>query len=356
MVAIFEFFLTNGVQRFTLLILEMGLSFKKWVQVGCVVAVGAAVCPAPAQSTVPTGTPIIVSSPEGDGQPPPWSATVARKAPFDSANQVQAPHSLLGGGESVDESPVLPINPVPPWPPGQPQKNWTEMTPEEIFGLPAPGKSDLARTLKTGLEAPEASPLDQFLLQQRLTQTGSTNRSTPADGWKWFGDRPGFSDQDGADALRHGSIARPQGLDRFFNDPVSGSRNSSSANPEDAWPTVFTPPRPYQPTPEQVAANNAFYQSIHPTEAKSPASGGRYMAPAAPVADPFLEPQPPGYNPAGASFQPLESGIGRPKGLAPLTTVYSRPSAPSAPPAWAPKPPPWMQDGPQLFVNPVRKW
>jgi hypothetical protein len=357
----FEFFLTNAVQRFRILILEMGLAIKNWVRVCCAVAAGAVVCPAPAQNTVPTGTPIIVSSPEGDGQSPPWSATPTRKAPFDSANQVQAPRSLLEGSDSVDETPVPPINPVQPWQQGQPQKNWTEMTPEEIFGLPAPGKTELAKVLKTGLEAPEASPLDKFLLQQRLTQTSSTNGSAAfGDGWKWFGDRPGFSDQEGPNALHKGALARPPALDRFFSSGVPGSKSGSSANPDEGWSEVFTPPRSYQPTPEQVAENKAFDQLIHPTEAtsgaKNPAAGGRYEAPVAPAVDPFLEPQPPGYNSAGTSFQPLVSGIGRPKGLTPLTAVNSRPSAPAAPPAWAPKPPPWMQDGPQLFVNPVRKW
>jgi hypothetical protein len=59
----------------------------------------------------------------------------------------------------------------------------------------------------------------------------------------------------------------------------------------------------------------------------------------------------------GASFAPLNSGIGKPADLPKLSGAWGL-SYTSTPPAaaWAPQPAPWLSPAPQPFVVPQRKF
>ena len=89
--------------------------------------------------------------------------------------------------------------------------------------------------------------------------------------------------------------------------------------------------------------------------AATPSSGGTKL----PLLKTLLDSDPgqPLINPMGASFAPLNSGIGRPAELPALPSAWSL-SYTSPPPAaaWAPQPPPWMSPMPQPFAIPQRKF
>ena len=345
----------------------MGFCLKHLVREFCAVAVGGAVWwnvgSAPAQSTVPSGgAPAALSGADALGQQSPWNAPETSKNPLTSANQIRAPRSLFGGDDDGDDVPAqMPqVNALQQMLQDQRQKNWTEMTPEEIFGLPAPDKSaDPKISLKPNASSTDVTALEKYLLQKRLVQNGSTNLGAPSEGWNFLDDKTGLPDQKRAEELRNGSLAHSQIFDRLLGNAQDYRRNSLQGD-DDAWNRVFVSARQSQPPQQQVADDDAFTQLIHPTEPttemRNAALGGKYFAPVVPPLDPNLEPRPVGYNPLGASFTPLTSGIGRPKRLDPLPGLTSGLSTPSLTPSWAPRPPPWTQDTPQLFVNPVRRW
>jgi hypothetical protein len=345
----------------------MGFSLKNVVRELCAIALVGAVWwgvgSAPAQSTVPSGgAPAVSSGSDALGQQMPWNAPGINKHPFDSANLVRAPRSLFGADDDGGAAPMMmpQVNALQQMMQDERQKNWTEMTPEEIFGLPAPDKStDPKISLKANASSTDVSALETYLLQKRLVQTGSTNLGAVNEGWNFLDDKAGLPDQKRLEELRNGSFAHSQIFDRLLGNAQDYRKNSLQNN-NDAWNRVFVSARQSQSSQQQVADMDAFTQLIHPTEPtmdmRNAALGGKYFAPVVPPLDANLEPRPVGYNPVGGSFAPLTSGIGRPKRLDPLPGLTSGLSAPSLAPSWAPRPPPWTQDSPQVFVNPVRKW
>ena len=340
----------------------LGFCLKHFVRGCCAAtALGAGVWSAPAQSTAPSGTaPALVSGhPGGIGQPLPGIQPDTHKDRLSSAAQIRAPHSLLGGDGLDDSSPMpeAPANALEELLNRQPQKNWTEMTPEEIFGLPAPDKPTDAKTLKDKGRGGDSLPVESYLLQQRLAQTSLDNHLNSDQGWGHLENGPGLANKH-LEALRNGSLVRSQ---TFGHQLENGQDNNGfSPNQDDGWLHGFVSPRQALPSAAQVADMEAFNELIHPpeptAEMRNAALGGKYFAPATSQSDPNLQARPAGYNPAGASYVPLQSGVGLPKRLAPLPSITSGLSTPTVTPSWAPKPPPWTSDTPQLFVNPVRKW
>jgi hypothetical protein len=61
-------------------------------------------------------------------------------------------------------------------------------------------------------------------------------------------------------------------------------------------------------------------------------------------------------NPAGASYTPLSSGIGMPKGVSPLPGITTLNRASAATPAMFPQTQPWVMNGPELSTPPQRKF
>ena len=326
-----------------------------------VVAMGAMALSAAAQ---PSGQSIIFSSPQNDDA---QSATPSL-APQNSQMPVlpgtlQAPVSPFDGGAPNDL-------PVPPPQANfseqqrmgkllEERKNWTLMTPAEIFGV---------TTQEKLLQPPERdamgreknqTQLERYLDREDRLRTGPTNRwqnDTADSPWNFSRDKDNANP---FDFSRHGADDAAQNLNRFLN----GQRNSDASanqNGNVSWDPFNTPAQ--QPTPEkqnleQLAAMERFRQLLEPGSAQeSPSPDSKFFPVPKTVVDPNITQPDFVPNPAGASFLPLSSGIGKPTGLTPLQGIVNSTAQSAAVPAWAPQPPPWLLQGPQPFAMPQRKF
>lgn len=271
---------------------------------------------------------------------------------------VQVPHHSQS--DQAEDDIILPA-PVPSNPLQQmlqEKKSWAEMTPEEILGI-APAKK--AADPKTGsLESKDSShsPLRDFLLQQRLGPNGKKAIfDEDSESLGALGRNQATTDQQRLETMP----GEPRGGTQMFSQLLETARGNITHQFSDSdWAGVFMTPPPPTPTPAQQADMEAFRQMLlpdSPTKDDRSAQGGKSLA-SEPAVDPNLAPARPGYNPAGGSFLPLDSGVSRPKRLDPLPTAtgLSGYQTPYTTPSWAPKPPPWTLQTPQLFVEPQRKF
>ena len=311
-------------------------------------ALWGAVCSAPAQSAVPVNNQSVFS---------PSSDPAAGSRHFDVTKQLSAPHAIFNQPDDSD-APMLAPPPSPLQQMVRQKPDWTTMTPDEILGLTKPGQAKDNPSLNARRPAAYQSPLENFLLNQRLAQTGYTNLNRPGEGWNFMDQDPGLAGPRRQNDLRdRSSIIKPQIFNRMLQN-ADDSFNQNPMNTDAAWVHVFSTPPPSAPNPAQLADMTAFQQLLQPTSpAAATSRSASGFTPAAPLPDSNLEPLPAGYNPAGASFHPLDENIGRPKRLAGLPSATAPAFAPApAPPAWAPKPPPWTLTSPQLFNIPARKY
>jgi hypothetical protein len=316
---------------------------------------------APAQSTL--GLPSLSGGSSGSDDPAAAAAAAlsgTQEHHLDLSSQLKAPQSLFG--PSVDDSMAppmpMPVNTLQQM--VQQKPNWTQMTPDEILGVQTTPKQQDAKTLadqmlETGQTSPNQSALETFLMNRRLAETGSTNVNHLEEG-SFLDPVTGLANPQRAAALQNSSVFHSA----FFNRLLENAQDSynNAGNPEAAWSRVFTAPAATTPSPAQTAEMSAFQQLLQPTAPAQVDSGKSefgFPKPAS-LPDPNVEPVPVGYNPAGASFAPQESGVGRPKRLPGLPTATTMPSVPSLTPAWGPQPPPWTIKTPQLFVEPVRQF
>jgi len=274
-----------------------------------------------------------------------------------SGNEIQAPHGVFGQDNDNDAADSMTPLPLPPVNALQQmmqehKKNWAEMTPDEILGVKTTGQD--TDSLAATPDDTYHSPLEKFLMEKRLAQTGTTNLlESPRDGWNFLDKDTGLPNEQRVEDMRNGTIVRSQILDRWLQ---NAQDFNPSQNQDGDWARIFTAPQPEQQTVEQQADMAAFQHLLEPTVPSDAELKSAAQASILPAPDPDLNPQPVGYNPVGASYAPLVSGVGRPNGIAPLPTVTSGLQVPTAPASWAPQPPPWTVSGPQLYVNPVRKW
>ena len=352
----FEFIFDGAVKMRYDQFLNMGFNLPKFFGVFCTVAACAMVSPAMAQSTVPaSGQSILLSSPSGNGFQLPATKSVSHSAGLNLGNAIQAPHNPFGDEDIAPPDSLTPL-PAPPVNSLQKmmaehKKNWAEMTPSEILGVKTDEKDD--GLLPDTTDHAYHSPLEKFLMQKRLAQTGTTNLNVAnnSDGWNFLDKDTGMPDPQRLEDMRKGIIVHSQVIDRWMENAEDFNQ---SHDQDDAWARVFTAPQPDQPTLAQEADMAAFRQMLEPSSDTSFRSQTKSVALSIP--DPNLNPRPEGYNPVGASYAPLKSNIGRPSGIDPLPAATSGIQTPSAPPSWAPQPPPWTRNTPQLFVNPVRKF
>jgi len=339
------------------------------------VALSAVLLSAAAQNgSPPASKPIIFSAPAGDNgasNAPSLAPRFSDRPNF--ANELQAPVSIFDA-----QSPSLP-SPVPSGAPKlsraeaqrlqkmqDERENWALMTPEEILGV------DTSRnTLRTPEQAAadnqeNLTVVERFLERQRQSHTAVTNKydsdNSPL-GRDFSRHQGGLTNGSPFNPARIGLPTAAQILDRVFNDtPATNQLAGQNGNGSAGWfQSLGLPPQPAAPTPEQLAERERFKQFLDPgsysdTPAKS-APGGEFLSSLQPLSDTTLN-QTPTVNPAGASFAPLSSGIGRPAGLTPLPGITGPTNWQSfaAPPAWAPQPPPWLSQSPQPFTIPQRKF
>jgi hypothetical protein len=233
------------------------------------------------------------------------------------------------------------------------RKNWTLMTPAEIFGVTTTDKSSQERDA-TG-QPKNQTQLERYLDRQNQSATGHTN--------DWESDRANLQwNQNAPDRTKPFNSRRDDGTEaaqnynRFFGGPQSAPAGQNENASWDAFDTQ-APQAPAKPNPEQVASMERFRELLAPNPApESSAPQNAFSAAPKPVVDPFLNQPAFVANPAGASFTPLSSGLSRPNGLTPLPGITTPVAKPATAPAWAPQPPPWVSQGPPAVATPQWKF
>jgi hypothetical protein len=341
----------------------MGFSVTKLRVVLFAAALGALVLRGEAQST---DRAIIFSTPKTDDTPaatPPLSPQNSQVPVLPGS--LQAPDSAFNFPTPND------LPPVPPANPSQDQrlkkmldgrKDWTLMTPAEIFGVATP--EDSLQPSQRDLFGREKNPtqLERYLERENQLRDGATNgwqNQRDDSSWNFSRNRNG---QNPLDPGRDGAVDAAERLNQYLAARRNGDEAMDPNGKNSGWDSL-SPPVPQttdKPDLEQVAAMERFRQMLEPSAASAsePAADSRFFpAPKiAPVLDPYMTQPEFVPNPAGASFTPLTSGIGRPTGLTPLPSVVTPAAKAVVVPAWAPQPPPWLSQGPQPFVMPQRKF
>ena len=337
----------------------MDSHWLNWMRSLLVVATGAMVLSAAAQES---GQDIIFSAPQADDT----QAVTPSLAPQNSELPT-LPSTLLA------PVPAFPSRPPPgdrlPPPANysdqqrqrqlqEERRNWTLMTPEEIFGVtPAEKLLQPSERDAFGREK-KTTQLERYLNRENQARAGLTNgwRSDRANS-PWSFSR----DEDNADpfARRFAGTADPaQNLNRFLE--IQQNKNGSSlqnGNSDGNVFDAFAQKKLNEKKLEQMATMDRFRQMLNPgAEPPAPSPNSRYFPVPKPVVDPYLTQPDFVPNPAGASFTPLSSSIGRPAGLTPLPGVVTPRQQPVVIPSWKPLPQPWLSQSPQPTAFPNVKY
>jgi hypothetical protein len=316
------------------------------------------------QPAANAGQSIIFSSPDNSGV----SSNLASLA-----TQSSSPLNFQDNFQSASPVPTFDNPPAaPPLAPGEGQqlqkrlerrKDWVFMTPAEILGVTTPEKILHIQERDAAGQPKNLTPIERYNGRQqaknaRTNDSYFPNYSMPSRNFS--GDRNNHTNAVSFNPADNDlKNLRPT----IFNNSLNAAPdNNLFANPGEGtvWSKLVDLPAPLPaPNPAQQADMDQFRQLLErgfsPTAATMPASGGTtFFQPQTPSASSFTRPL---ANPAGASFTPLSSGIGKPAGLESLPGVTGQASSPSAfTPSLAPQSPPWMSQTPQPFVVPQRKF
>lgn len=237
------------------------------------------------------------------------------------------------------------------------------MTPAEILGVTTPEKILQTQERDAAGRPKNLTSLERYNERQqaknaRTNDSYFSNRSMPSR--NFWGDRNNHTNTVSFNSANDGLKNLRSTL--FNNSPNAIPNNDLFANPGEGsiWSRLADVPAPLSaPNPAQQADMDQFRQLLErnfsPTAATTPApEGTTFFQPQTPSASSFIRPP---ANPAGASFTPLGSGIGKPAGLESLPGITGQAVGRSA---WTPSPapqlPPWMSQTPQPFVVPQRKF
>ena len=338
-------------------------------------ALSAVFLSAAAQNGAPASSKaIIFSAPAGENAASNAPSLVPRLSDRpDFANELRAPVSVFDA-----QSPSLPLS-APPRAPmlsraeaqrlqemRDKRENWALMTPAEILGVDSSRNALRTPEQEAADNQENSTVVERFLQRQRQSHSAVTNgynSDNSSSGWDFSRDQGGLTNGRPSDSVRIGLPTAAEILDRFFNDtPADNRLAGQNGNKSAGWfKSLGLPPQPAAPTPEQLVERERFRQLLDPgsysdTPVKS-SPGGTFLSSLQPLPDATLN-QTPAVNPVGASFAPLSSAIGRPAGLTPLPGIAGSTNwqSPAPPPAWAPKPPPWLSQTPQPFTMPQRKF
>lgn len=250
------------------------------------------------------------------------------------------------------------------------RKNWTLLTPRQILGVQTP---DEILGLDAQDDKKKLSLEEQFLLRQRQpwngagTNSGASalflrddanpfsnnnsqndNRNDRSTTYSAFSPDSRQPDLNSSDSFR--SLKKLLGnLDAGNVSP--GGDQSQYQNQNSMWTSGFTQPTRPKVTQDQLDAMERFRALLEPQPAlEKTAALPTYSSPAKTRSSSFFDP-PPNVNPAGHTYNSVESDIMRPKGLTPLPGVTGPVIKPdeNKRPAWKAKLPPWMSSGPQRY-------
>jgi hypothetical protein len=234
------------------------------------------------------------------------------------------------------------------------RRNWTLMTPQEIFGVTTPEEiMGLPKHNAAGEEI-KTTQVERWLARQEQSRNSATNglQNGAAASSRDFS-----SDEEGNRFEPDGTKQENprQFLDSFMNPAPDNNRSSSDRQNEMAdWPQSFGAATQPKIDPEQQAAMERFRQLLEPNPsatAQSDLNGKNFTVPVTTENSILGQPS---VNPLGASFTPLTSDVGKPLGLPGITRQNN--SQPAPVPSWEPQPAPWLSQVPQPFVVPQRKF
>jgi hypothetical protein len=350
----------------------MGFSFAnltRWLLVAGVALAAASTALAQHPGRRP-GQAIVFSSADDEGVSS-NTLSLAPKPPglLDFANTIQSPDSKPGAESETD----LPPGPPPAISPAQAQrlqrllderKNWALLTPEQILNLPTPEKI-LHIPERDALGQPKNETVEaQYYARQDQLRARTNNVNHGAEDapprWRLLDSRE-LQMEPNVWTPAGGRPGSPALLDQLLNGTPDNHAAPAQAQ-EKAWSKSFSlPAAAPEPTTEQQAALEPFQQLLRPHSlsggaAKAPALGSSIFSPPSTAANPA-----PGSSaeiPMGASYAPLNSGIGMPVGVTPLPGLLGQTNMglPVFAPEWKPQAPPWSSSAPQLGAFPQRKF
>lgn len=245
------------------------------------------------------------------------------------------------------------------------------MTPAEIMGVSPEQILQSGKRNDNGQQK-NLSPMERYLERRtasnRFNPSGDPSRSQ--NYWGQGDDRTN-GDDSSSDLMNNGpdDLQSPFGSGQFTNSAV-GNMTSANPNSDSVWSKLFGSPTPTSAPDtltiaKQQAELNQFQQMLNPGSVPVTASttvpdNTTAFKPQStlPMNEPVqLGSTQPLVNPIGASFAPLNSGIGQPAALTALPTVTRPAGIPAVTaPTWAPQPAPWLSQNPQPFVIPQRKF
>lgn len=275
-------------------------------------------------------------------------------ASFNNFGPAPAPN----GGGRIQKSP-------------QDRQDWIFMTPAEIMGVSPEQILQSGKRDENGQQK-HLSPMERYLERRNPSARfdASGNASQSRDFWGQGNDQTNNGDSS-SDRMNNGAedLQSPP-ISGQFPDAAPGNITSANPNRDSVWSKLFGTPSP-QPTPsaatvaKQQTELNQFQQLLNPgfvpvtasTAAPDSTTAFKPQNPLPIVDSPQLGSSQPLINPIGASFAPLNSGIGQPAALATFPTVTRQAGIPAVTtPTWGPQPAPWLSQNPQPFVIPQRKF
>jgi hypothetical protein len=322
----------------------------------------AAVFPSQAQrSAYHTLQPIVFSAPDRDSilsnMP---SLTLQQPEPLDWRKTMEAPPSLNLGNPPVDTLP----------PPDAPtmsraemlrmqeqqdrRKNWMLLTPGEILGATTPEKIMGIQERDSAGRPKNLTALERY--NERRNQVLTTDLNTNL--------MPAWNHADRQSEMSNLFIPGPGRLDNppgLLLNPEPDNSTFGAQNDNNSWSRLFGSPLPAPMALSATTTNMDRFRQLLKS-GSSPVA-----AAAAPLLGNTKAPLPQtalssglgqsALTPVGASFTPLNSGIGRPAELPKLPSIWSQSlTSPPAAAVWAPQPPPWLSPTPQPFAAPQRKF
>ena len=305
------------------------------------------------------GQPILFSSPAGD--------TVFSNLPslspeppesLDFGNTLQAPPSFDFSSPAVDT----------PLPMGAPvvsraealrmqdlldkRKNWMLLTPAEILGATTPEKILGIQEHDAVGRPKNLTALERYTERQNQPPPADTN-SNAFPTWNFSDKQPNPLNS------IPGGWGSPNNVAGSLLNPVPEGQTFAGPNGNDNWSKLFGSPPPVAALAQQTDMER-FRQllksgSSSTAEAATPSwSGIKTSLPQTALSSGLGQSA---LTPVGASFTPLNNGIGKPAEMPKLPSIWSLSlTSPPSAAVWAPQPPPWLSPTPQPFAAPQRKF
>lgn len=307
------------------------------------------------------GQSILFSSPESDtvfSNLPSLSPKPPESPDF--GNTLQAPPSFNFSGPSVDTP--LPVG-VPVFSPAEAlrmqelldrRKNWMLLTPAEIIGATTPEKIMGIQERDAAGRPKNLTALERYTERQNQTPPVNTNANAFPT-WNFSDQQPDTSNS------IPGGLGSPNNLAGSLFNPAPDNQIFAGQNGNNNWSKLLSSPSPSPVvTLAQQTDMDRFRQLLQPSPSSTAAaatpllSGIKISLPQTALSSGLGQSA---LTPVGASFTPLNSGIGKPAEMPKLPSIWSLSlTSPPSAAAWAPQPPPWLSPTPQPFAVPQRRF